>query len=358
MKNIALCFYQFSVFEPIIKKGKETGEYKAIPLNNINGNCITQCVYTFLRNSANKYQNDKEKEKVYRPDNAEVMSANINNSFYFGVLHSIIKSGDYGIEVEIVDPDTGEKMHTQARKEAGVMPFGFAVYYSNISNEGLLISQTFGNRGMFSHLKGILEDSVQLFMPGAHVKVSCVIPHTYFKNLMRTKAIKSIVVESKKKKCTNDLDDSQSPLVDYNSCEHVYKDPIFKTGFKEKIQNLFVKREPLVTINDLIDPDEEIENVKINFKEGSRYKVVNYSTYFTLKVVEDITNDVSKNLETGHPLQVSLFEQMDNQAIIYMEDLNIIIPKNTNELIDYNRDSFFYMKSNEVIEKNVSTVNN
>lgn len=358
MKNISLCFYQFSVFKPIIKNGKETGEYKPVPLNNINGSSITQCVYEFLKNNAHKYQNDKEKEKVYRPDNAEVMTASINNSFYFGTLHSIIKSGDYGIEVEIVNPDTGEKTHTQARKEAGVMPFGFSIYYSDISSEGILISQTFGNHGMFSHLKGILEDSVQLFMHSARVKVSCVIPHTYFKNLMKSKVIKSIVVESKKKKSSEDLDDLQSALVDCNSYEHVYKDPILKHGFKETLQNLFIKREPLVNITGLVDPDEKIENIKINFKEESRYKVVNYSTYFSLKVVEDITKDVNKNYETGHPIQESLFEKMNDHAIIYMEDLNIILPKSSNESIDYNRDSFFYMKSNEVVEKNVSTVHN
>jgi hypothetical protein len=352
MKNISLCFYQFSVFKTVKKNGKETEV--SVCLDDINGESIANCVYTFLRRNVDKYEDDKEKEKVYKPDSAEVKTASINNHFYFGALHAIIKSGDYGIEVEIVDPETGEKTHTQAKKEAGVMPFGFSIYYSKISREGILISQTFGNRGMFSHLKGILEDSVRLFMPNASVIVKCVVPDIYFQNLMNSKEMQSIVVETKKK-TTKDLDE-QCPLVDYESREHVYKKPIFKIGYKEKLINLFTKREPLAIINGLVDPDEAVENVKINFKSNSRYKTVNYLTYFSLKVAEDITGSVKTNIETGHPQKESLFEQMDKKAIFYMEDLNIIMPKSSHESIDYIGDSFFYLKSDEVVEKNVSAV--
>ena len=166
--------------------------------------------------------------------------------------------------------------------------------------------------------------------------------------------MQSIVVETKKK-TTKDLDE-QCPLVDYESREHVYKKPIFKIGYKEKLINLFTKREPLAIINGLVDPDEAVENVKINFKSNSRYKTVNYLTYFSLKVAEDITGSVKTNIETGHPQKESLFEQMDKKAIFYMEDLNIITPKSSHESIDYIGDSFFYLKSDEVVEKNVSAV--
>jgi len=356
MKSIGLSFYSFTIVKEVLdKKGKKKEE--CVSLNNIGGIKVTECVYNYLKNKATSYEDDSIKEKISKPENADIVQAKIGNNPYFSSMHSIIKSGEYGVEIELINAETGKKTHTQNKKEAGVLPFGFALYISNVSSKGILVTQTFGTSGLLTHIKNILELAIKQRISNAYLVVKSVLPHQYFQQLMDKRSITALVVETKKKS-NEDLSDKDSEdfSISYKSTEKIYKAPIISDKVKKKLSKVFRDREALSELSFLVGNDEKIENIKIVFKVGNKLKHVNYNTFFNLQISQDISNLVTRNPETEHPIQESLYQFMDDAVQTYLIAMDIIVAPQGNDTITYDLLKHFYLRENndrfEVIEQN------
>lgn len=326
MAKIGLSFYSVSVIAPVSVKDEE--KYRDVPLDEINEKPISEWIYNFLLDKAERYQKDSDKEKIYRPFNMEISDYMINSDYYFSSICGIVKSGDYGVEVEIVDSDTSTKVFDQKKEQAGVLPFGFALYFSKGISTGILVTQSYGNKGMSNHFKKIVSDSIEKNCDKLKVIIKSVFPDAYFKRLIDNEQIREICVETYKKSNIDDKDEElkDNEIIDYSTREIKYKKPILKD--KNKIYTIFAKRRSLGEMKGLTNDDEEIKNLKVNFMVNGVPKTVNYDTYFNLRISEDITNDVSINKNTGHPISSSLFEQMDVYVIMYLISMKIIVEVN------------------------------
>lgn len=322
MAKIGLSFYSIRVTAPVSLKGKDKYEY--VPLDEIRGRTISDWVYDFLLNKAKSYQKDLDKEKLYRPYNMETSEYMINKDYYFSSICGIVKSGDYGVEVEIVDSDTKQKVFNQTKEQAGVLPFGFALYYSKGISTGVLVTQSYGNKGMSNHFKKIVSDAIEENCDKHKVIIKSVFPNDYFRRLIDNEQIKDICIETYKKKNMGDKDEAfkNNEIIDYSTREIKYKQPVLKD--KNKIYNIITQRRPLSEMKGLTNDDEEIKNMKVDFTVNGISKTVNYDTYFSLRISEDITNEVSINEKTGHPMSLSLFKQMDKYVLMYLLSMDII----------------------------------
>ena len=57
---------------------------------------------------------------------------------------------------------------------------------------------------------------------------------------------------------------------------------------------------------------------------NGKNKVINYNTFFKLRITEDITNLVEVNVTTGQPSRDSLFTISDNESLWYLCIMKII----------------------------------
>ncbi len=356
MAKIGLSFYSVRVLAPIKDKAKD--EYEFIGLDNINGKNITDCIYDFLLVKAKEYQKDSEKEKIYRPYQIETYDHFVGEDYYFSSIYGIVKSGDYGVEVEIVDSDTSEKVFNQKKEQAGVLPFGFALYFTEGVSTGILVTQSFGSKGMSNHFKNIIENSVEKFCDKFKVKIQNVFPDKYFKRLMEKEQIKDICLETYRKAKPDDKDNTTNnmDLIDYSTKEIKYRNPLLKD--KDKLYNIFTKRHSLSEIQGLTNEDEEIKNLKINFVVNGVSKTVNYDTYFNLRISENITDEVSINKDTGHPYSVSLFELMDTYVNMYLINMKIIEAADKNKKCTKIWKRHSHIKINDKNEEEVIDKNN
>lgn len=345
MPKIGLSFYSVKVLAPIKIKNKE--EYKETPLNDVYGKNISDWIYEYLLAKAKGYQKDSEKEKIYRPNNVETSRYIVKEDYYFSSICGIVKSGDYGIEVEIVDSDTSEKVFDQKKEQAGVLPFGFALYFSDGISTGILVTQSYGAKGMSNHFKQIVKNSIEKNCDKHKVIIKNVFPDAYFRRLLDNEQVKDICVETYKKIQNSDKDDKvkDSEIVDYSAREIRFKNPVFKSI--NRIYDIFSQRHSLHEIKGLTNDDEEIHNIKLNFVVNGSPKTVNYDTYFSLRISEDITDDVLINENTGHPNSLSLFKQMDEYVLMYLINMQVVSEINDNYDLEKIWDRHFHIKINE-----------
>lgn len=328
MAKIGLSFYSVRILAPTKKEHKKEFEY--ISLSDVNGRTVADWIYDFLLLAIEEYHKDSEKEKVYRPYYIETCDHFVGKDYYFSSIYGIVKSGDYGVEVEIVDSGTSEKVFNQSKEQAGVLPFGFALYFTEGVSTGILVTQSFGAKGMSSQFKNIVSNSIECYCDKYKVKINSVFPDAYFKRLIDNQKIKSLCIETYRKPQKIDKDEkAKNDIIDYSCREIRYKHPIIKD--KKRIFDIFSQRWSLKEIKGLTNDDEEIKNMKVDFQVNGITKTVNYDTYFNLRISENITNDVLIDDNTGHPNSLSLFKQMDDYVQMYLINMNIVKETSGNE---------------------------
>ena len=330
MATIGLSFYSFRIFGENTSKNKL--KYKILYGNNFN---IGKLIYNELKNKAERFANDNLKEQVSRVDFAEINHHNLDDLYYFSSLKSIVKSGNYGVETEIIDSENGEKAFTQTKKQAGVKPFGFALYYSKDIRTGLLVTQSFGVHGISSLLKTELQSIIKQIDPELIVEIKSVTPKDYLEKLLTTSQISDICVEKYKKKKAHDLADDKNFLFDSSVIEMHYKNPLISD--QKKFLEIITNRRPLNTeLSFITSEEEEILNFKFECKVNGKSKKVSYNNYFSMRITEDITKEVTIDPNTGHPGRDSLFEIMDNISIWYLHTMNVVADNNNKEIKKHN----------------------
>lgn len=343
MATIGLSFYRFRV----CLHNSQKAETENLPLNDINGVDIGYLLYDEFKKLSESYTDNRCKESLTRFDYAELSKHMIKQDYVFSSIKAIIKTGQYGVENEIVDSrKIKSPVRIQSKDEATVKPFGAALYYSENIKTGLMIVQTYGHSGVYSFLKDFLSNIIKRVDNNMYVEVKSVAPHEYIADLFENSKLSQICVETYKNVKSKDLDklNAQDFPFDYSVKESRYKVPIIKDKkyFFNRVVDAFSTRKKLndTMFATLTGGEEEISNIKFILNHNGKEKSINYKTYYNMRITEDITKEVIIDEEKAQPTRESLLKLMDSKAKTYLDILNII--EDVNEQIDVKCEKIFY----------------
>ena len=125
-------------------------ENQRYELHNVKGRTLVDIVRTYMDRLMNTYSADNSAETVFTFDEVNVETVlNEQNQEKYTVLYGRVKTGEYGIESELVDYETGNVSHNRTTNEADVMPFGFSILVpAGEINSAIIILQSVSNLGM------------------------------------------------------------------------------------------------------------------------------------------------------------------------------------------------------------------
>ena len=343
MAKVSLAYYTFRISDST-KIDKKTKNPTYIPLGDILGKSLEKHLYNYFYSTAKNYVNDKQNERLFRTIRLNVNEHSVDNELYYKSVTAIVKTGEYGVEAEIVDSEDTSNSTKMSQSQAPVMPFGFALFFNPEKDTAILITQSLGRNGISSVIKKHLSTMVKSIDPLLCSEVKNVIPHNLLKKLLESDEIKSLSIETYKEGNYDLLDEyGEKATLQTSRKVSTFKKPLFSN--KNFLYDIFVKQRKISKVDGLTSDDETIDNLIVNFSS----KTLNYNAYYSTRITEDISK-VFKDEEGVPPLK--LFETMDENVREYLYATKIIIPIN-NCVIKQNNTAYFYVDSekDDVIEK-------
>ena len=140
-KKISLVIYGLSVID---------GENKRVNLNRlIDKKSLIDCLEEYIKNNILQYSDDISKDTLFQFEQIESeLIKNEKGQDEYRILYGRVKTGEYGIESELVNVRTRE-ITKRSAEQADMMPFGFCIAVpAGIVNSAVIILQTMGAYGM------------------------------------------------------------------------------------------------------------------------------------------------------------------------------------------------------------------
>lgn len=315
MKMIGLVAYGFCV--------RDLGNHR-LELHNIMGKSIIQILSEGIAMDINSYSDDRNSERVICFDKNETeLFQNDAGQDIYSALFARIKTGEYGLQSEIVDSRTGLVSHNRTETEADVMPFGFSVCVpAGECDNGIVILQTIGSYGVKLALNKKLNDIVKSIDDDLRFEMGVVVPRVVLNRFFEhgvLKAIRFIQYEIPA--------DEAERLGLNNNTNEASKEVIIKkpTGFlRNKAREFEEWRNGRIAYGDIVQiEDFEYDELKLDFKLGKTSKTISLNNIDKLQMTEDITDDVT--LEGGHPTFETLKEVMNSTGKEYLIAKGLIV---------------------------------
>ena len=109
-KRVGLSIYGLSLYS--------SEKEKNINLNDvIMSKSIIELIKNYSDNNGKNYANDKSNERLYKIDNVELEDINVNDKKEYTILCGIVKTGEYGIQSELVDITDNSTTKKSLRKQ-------------------------------------------------------------------------------------------------------------------------------------------------------------------------------------------------------------------------------------------------
>ena len=299
-------------------------ENENIELHNIEGHSLIQIVNTAAQNNLNEYHNDREEENVFTFE--QINTETINNAdgqAIYDILYIRVKTGEYGIESEIVDSRTGEVTHNKSSIEADVMPFGCCIIIpSGQYVSGAILFQSIGRFGITTVMKKHIDAYLRVVNSDLRLAVDPILPREYANRFFQEGILKTIRII----RYGIPEDDADRYGVDRGVRdiieERVIRRPAgFIRNKAAEIQEWFAGNrgyEEIIQIDGF-----EIDDLKFEIKMGNRVKTISLRNIDRLSVSEDVTEDVV--IENGHPTFESLCGVMREIGEYYLHARGLLI---------------------------------
>lgn len=151
MKSVGLTAYSFRV------RNSDNMEFE---LHDIFNRSFVDIINNSAGVSLNEYDNDEEGESIFTFDQVVADTIrNEDNQDVYDALYLRVKTGEYGIESEIVDSETGVVTYTRSQNEADVMPFGCCIMVpSGEHTRGVFVFQSIGRYGIVTIMKKYVDE--------------------------------------------------------------------------------------------------------------------------------------------------------------------------------------------------------
>lgn len=315
MKMVGLTAYGFC-----IKNEQE----KRIELHDVDGREIIDILNTEIQNEINTYTDDRSDERVFCYDQNEIgIEYNGEKQEIFKILYSRVKTGEYGMQSEIVNSKTGIVSHKKTEDEADVMPFGFAVCVAaGEVNTGIIVLQSIGNRGIKVALHKRLNKIVKDYNDDYRLEMGVIVPRIVLNRFFKQGVLQSIrFIQYEIPE-----EDAERFGINHNT-EESYKETIIRkpTGFlRNKARELAEWMNGTRMYSDVVQIEGfEYDELKMDFKLGRTSKTISLRNIDNLQMTEDVTRDVI--LEGGHPTFNSLKEVLKKTGNDYSVAKGLII---------------------------------
>lgn len=294
-----------------------------IELHNIwGGKSLIDLIYDFASENQNKLSKDSKREAVFYFDRIEKEEiCTIDGKREFTALYGRVKTGEYGIESELLDITTGSKYDRKAT-QADLLPFGFCIAVPEGEiNKGIILLQTIGNSGMKTGLQRKIQECFEQLDTGFIPVWGQILPKAYIDRFFKEGVLQKIRMI--RYEIPQDVSDKVGINygVKQTREERVIVRPM---GFLErKTRELSEWAAGQRSYTNIIEIDDfEYDDLKLEFKLGKLNKVISLNDTTGLKVNEDITQSVK--MQGGNPEYDSLKMVMTESAREYLIGLGLL----------------------------------
>lgn len=315
MRTIGLTAYGICV------KTKE--DNRKIEMHSIDNTEFIEIVKNAIDDEKSKYKTDENNESVFCYDDSEKeIIYDEDGREVFTILYVRVKTGEYGIETEIVDTTTGRVSHNRTPQEADVMPFGFAICIpAGEVDNGILILQSSGRNGIKLVLNKQINKIIKQINGDYRFEMNIVVPRVVLNRFFEQGTLKAIHF------VRYEIPDEDAERLGINHSTETQMDVTIRKplGFlQNKATELSEWRRGERAFSDIVQIEGfEYNELKMDFKLGKTSKTVNLANVDNLQMIEDITDKV--HLEGGHPTFDSLKEQMKQTGKEYLLAKGLII---------------------------------
>ena len=314
-KKVSLVMYGLSILNK---------ENKRALLNDLKDNkSFLDFFLEFVNRTGKKYSNDSEKETVFQFEKIEIEDVlNNEGQLDYRILYGRVKTGEYGIESELVNIGTGDVYH-RSKEQADVMPFGFCIAIpSGDINSAIIILQVLGNYGMKVPLQKRLQKCITDINPEYNLLMRAIAPKEYLDRyfehgiLQKIRMIRYEIPEDISNRMGINYGVKQTKE------ERIIHKPLgFMEANKKAIQEWRSGQKSYTQIIEI--EGYEYDDLKFEFKLGKTVKTFNLGNLERLVVSEDVTDEVLKR--GGHPVFSSLKDKMKDTAKEYLEGMGLIV---------------------------------
>lgn len=327
MPSIGINIYSFRVFDV---NGNQ------LNLNNLVENkSIVDVFREFIESRVGNFKNNSSKEQIYTFEDYEVVQEEDKQGFrYLQYLYGRMRTGNYGVETDIVDITTGTLAHRQTVNEAGLKPFDLIVTLPEDScDETIVVLQTISNYGIKSLLLNELNSFVKEKYNLGYVFFGTIYPREFVQKYIKDGVTKRMRL------LNSNLPSDIADMYGVNrSSKRTKKETIitcaggFKDEIMQKIEECVKGHRSYYEIIDL-GPDEEYDDIKLDICLAGKKKTISLKNLEKIVVSEDITSKV--RTVNGNPVKESIKEIMVLQATDYLIEKGLVdeVPLGNNEII-------------------------
>lgn len=313
-KKIGLDIYSLSMYD---SAGK-------IELHNVlSGKGFLELLFEYIDIQKRKLTDDKDRESAFYFD--EVIKEDVlaeDEKKEYTVLYGKVKTGDYGIETELVDVTDGS-VYKRNTNQADLLPFGFCIAIPEGQvNNGIIILQTIGGMGMKMALQRRLQECIVSYNTGYNVLWGQVLPKVYIDKFFKQGALQKI------RMIRYEIPEDVSNRIGINFGvkqtreERIICKPIGFMERKAKEIGEWAKGQRSCTKIIEIE-DFEYDDLKLEFQLGRTNKVISLKDTTGLRVSEDISDKV--DIQGGNPEFNSLKEVMKESAREYLIGMGLLV---------------------------------
>lgn len=276
---------------------------------------ISQFIKDFIKfNDSLKI--DQRRQKSFQFKN-NTLKADLDK----GIFSGIIESGDYGTESTLKHVETHEYVYTKKKYHLDIKPFFYLIFIPKDTNVSFIILQRTGVYGIKSLFTSILKDFIVSKQPSLVVEFSPFLSKDLAKIYLTNGAVKEISLRR--------FDLPTDVIEHLGLTEHNEEILSVEIKIASKKNGLFLGDRMRKFINSKNGKFFQIDGLealgmdgdhkeKIKVKMGQNTRTIDLSEDLEIRPYFDISDEVEKDKETGHPV----FESINELANRYIEDIN------------------------------------
>lgn len=292
-------------------------------LHDVYGKGFLDIIEKGAKNDLKVYDNNRNNESVFTVDDIKrKLIENENGQARYEVLFLRVKTGDYGVESEIVDSGSGITSYTRSATEADVLPFGCCIMVPcGEFKSGVVTIQSIGRYGIKSVMNKRIDAYVKAINSNLRITMGTIVPKVYMERFLEHGVLQSIRII--RHGIPNDVADQYG--VDRNVKNIVEERVIRKpSGFlSNKLSDIKACMNGTKRYDEVVQIEGfEVDDLKLDFKMGKRNKSISLKNLENLVAAEDITDEVA--IEKGNPNFSSLCEIMQTTAEFYLRAKDLL----------------------------------
>ena len=313
-KKINLLVYGLSIIN---------SENKRVFLNEL-GKDISylDLVEEYVKKNNLQYTKDTSRDTLFQFEQIEKVDVkNKDEQIKYTIIFGRVKTGEYGIESELVNVNTGQ-ITNKLKEQADMLPFGFCIAIpAGKVNTGIILLQTTGVYGMKVSLQRHLQKCLTDYNPEWNLILKTIAPRAYIERYFKSGTLKKIRL------IRYEIPEDESEKIGINygvkqtKEERIIHRPIgFLQRKKHEIEEWFAGQR---SYTDIIEIDGfEYDDLKLEFALGSGEKTLNLREISNVVVSEDVTEKVMQI--GGNPIYEKLKPVMQNIAEEYLINMGFL----------------------------------